>query len=153
MCERSQFNPDMCRFCTKLRVSKKKISDYINSNLYVEIHRFPMQLSEEMVAAEKIYLFSHTNVVGCREDPFGVNLGGLCYESISSHFCFGNFIWFCSLGLYLTPATGMFYRYLFQTLTIVIVESLLYVTLKTAEILSQVRLNQTFMKKLLFVKE
>ena len=79
-----------------------------------------MQLSEEMVAEKKIYLFSHTNVVGCREDPFGVNLGGLCYESISSHFCFGN---------------------------------LLYVTLKTAEILSQVRLNQTFMKKLLFVKE
>ena len=41
-----------------------------------------MQLSEEMVAEKKIYLFSHTNVVGCREDPFGVNLGGLCYESI-----------------------------------------------------------------------
>ena len=81
MCERSQFNPDMCRFCTKLYVSNKKISEYISNNLYVEINGFPVQLSEGIVAVKKVYLFSHTNVVGSREDPFGVNLGGFYYES------------------------------------------------------------------------
>ena len=86
MCERSQFNPDICRFCTRLYVSNKKISDYINNNLYVEINRFPVQPSERIVAAKKIYLSLHTNVVGSGEDPFGVNLGGLYYESISSAF-------------------------------------------------------------------
>ena len=86
MCERSQFNPDILRFCTRLYVSNKKISDYINNNLYVEINRFPVQPSEGIVAAKKIYLSLHTNVVGSGEDPFGVNLGGLYYESISSAF-------------------------------------------------------------------
>ena len=86
MCERSQFNPDICRFCTRLYVSNKKISDYRNNNLYVEINRFPVQPSEGIVAAKKIYLSLHTNVVGSGEDPFGVNLGGLYYESISSAF-------------------------------------------------------------------
>ena len=86
MCERSQFNPDICRFCTRLYVSNKKISDYINNNLYVEINRFPVQPSEGIVAAKKIYLSLHTNVVGSGEDPFGVNLGGLYYESTSSAF-------------------------------------------------------------------
>ena len=86
MCETSQFNSDMCRFCTRPYVSNKKISDYINSNLYVEINRFPVQSSEGIVAANKIYLSSRTNVVGSGEDPFGVNLGGLYYESISSAF-------------------------------------------------------------------
>ena len=86
MCEKSPFNPDICRFCTRLYVSKKKISDYINNNLYVEINRFPVQPSEGIVAAKKIYLSLHTNVVGSGEDPFGVNLGGLYYESISSAF-------------------------------------------------------------------
>ena len=52
----------------------------------MEINRFPVQSSEGIVAANKIYLSSRTNVVGSGEDPFGVNLGGLYYESISSAF-------------------------------------------------------------------
>ena len=52
----------------------------------MEINRFPVQPSEGIVAAKKIYLSLHTNVVGSGEDPFGVNLGGLYYESISSAF-------------------------------------------------------------------
>ena len=91
MCETSQFNSDMCRFFRKLYVSNKKISDYVNNNFYVEINRFQVQLSEGIVAAKKIYLFSHTNVVGNREDPFGVNLGGLHYEFISSSFLLWKF--------------------------------------------------------------
>ena len=57
----------------------------------MEINRSPLQLSEGIVAAKKIYLFSHTNVVGSREDPFGVNLRGLYYESINSTFLLWKF--------------------------------------------------------------
>ena len=91
LCERSQFNPDMCRLCTKLNVSNKKVSDYINENSYMEIDYFPTQLAEGIVSAKKIYLFAHTNLTPCREDPFAVNLGGLYYESISSSFLLWKF--------------------------------------------------------------
>ena len=76
----------MCRSCTKLYVSNEKISDYINNNLYVEIDHFPIQISHRIIAAKKIYLFPHVNVISSREDPFGLNLGGFYYESVTSPF-------------------------------------------------------------------
>ena len=112
VCETSQFNSDMCRFFRKLYVSNKKISDYVNNNFYVEINRFQVQLSEGIVAAKKIYLFSHTNVVGNREDPFGVNLGGLHYESISSSFL----LWKFYLDLLSRIVFNTCYRYVLPIL-------------------------------------
>ena len=47
-----------------------QIEDYINNKLYVEIHSFPAEMSYEIVTANKIYLFVHTNVNSSKEDPF-----------------------------------------------------------------------------------
>ena len=77
MCERSQFNPDICRYCTRLYVSNKKIRGN---------KPFSSAIFRRDCCCKKIYLSSRTNVVGSGEDPFGVNLGGLYYESISSAF-------------------------------------------------------------------
>ena len=89
LCERPQFCVDVCRSCTKLYVSNKRISDHINDNLYVEISHFPIQISEGVVPAKKIYLFAHTNIVSSvssGEDPFGLNLDGFYYKSVTSPF-------------------------------------------------------------------
>ena len=45
-------------------------------------------LREGIVLAEKIYIFTHTNVFIDKDDPFGrsANFGSLSYESISSPF-------------------------------------------------------------------
>ena len=107
LCERSQFNPDMCRFATKEYVSNKKKSGHINENLYVEINRFPLQLLEGIVYARKIYSFSHTNVMSSREDLFGINLGGVYYESISSPFL----LWKCYLDLLSRIVFNVCYRH------------------------------------------
>ena len=88
LCDRSQFSVDISRSCTRLYVPNKKISDYINNNFFVEIDHFPVQISHEIIAEKKNYLFAHTNLISSRGDPFGLNLGGFYYESVTSPFLF-----------------------------------------------------------------
>lgn len=85
LCERSQCRYDVCKYCTKLYIQNRKISDHVNEKLFVSIDQFPGQLREGMVITEKIYLFAHTNVF-IKNRPFGLNFGSLYYESISSPF-------------------------------------------------------------------
>ena len=86
LCERSKFCMEMCRNCTKLYVSKKKQTDHINDNLYVEINHFPPQILVGIAIAKKINLFANRNVVSSKKNLFSLNLGGLNYESVSSPF-------------------------------------------------------------------
>ena len=88
LCDRSQFSVDISRSCTRLYVPNKKISDYINNNFFVEIDHFPVQISHEIIAEKKKYLFAHTNLISSRGDPFGLNFGGFYYESVTSPFLF-----------------------------------------------------------------
>ena len=66
LCERSQY----C-ICTKSFVSNKKISDHTNKTLFVPIEQFHPSVREKIVIAEKIYIFTHTNVFIDKDDPFG----------------------------------------------------------------------------------
>ena len=88
LCERSQYMANMCRYCTKLYIKNKKISDHINNKLFVEINQFPIWLSPGVVVPRRITLFVHTNIAAIN-DPFGLNFGLLYYESINSPF----FLW------------------------------------------------------------
>ena len=63
LCERLDHFSDMCKYCTKLCIENKKISDDINDNLLVHIDEFPDQLKQGITLVQKIPLFVHTNVV------------------------------------------------------------------------------------------
>ena len=88
LCERSQYCIDMCNFSTKSYVSNNKISDRINKTLLMPIEEFHPSIREGIVLAEKIYIFTHTNVFIDKNDPFGrsANFGSLYFKSISSPF-------------------------------------------------------------------
>ena len=66
LCERSQYVKDMCLDCTKLCIQNKRISDFINDELCLNISEFPDEITRGIVPASKIYLFAHTNAY-CRK--------------------------------------------------------------------------------------
>ena len=98
LCERSQYMTNMCRYCTKLYIKNKKISDQVNNNLFVHINEFPTQLKEGIWVTQKKNLFVHSNIaakndlfwlkfdITFKNDLFGLNFGSLYHESINSHF-------------------------------------------------------------------
>ena len=91
LCERSQYVKDMCLDCTKLYIQNKKISNFINDELCLNVSEFPYEITRGIVSANKIYLFAHTNAYCRKNDPFGTNLGSLYYESINSTFLLWKF--------------------------------------------------------------
>ena len=74
LCERLDNFSDMCKYCTKLCIKNKKISDDINDNLFVHIDEFPDQLKQGITLVQKIPLFIHTNVV---RKSGRLNFGGI----------------------------------------------------------------------------
>ena len=91
LCERSQYMKDMCLDCTKLYIQNKRISNFINDELCLNISEFPCEITGGIVSANKIYLFAHTNAYCGKNDPLGTNLGSLYYESIDSPFLLWKF--------------------------------------------------------------
>ena len=77
-CVRGLNSVRTCVGLVQNHVSNKKISDYINNNLYVEIDHFPRNYSRK----KKLF----TNVVSSREDSFGLHLVGFYYDSVTSPF-------------------------------------------------------------------
>ena len=65
-----------CRNCLKLYVLNKRISDYIDKNLYVEIDHSLLEISDGIATSKKIYIFAHTNSVSSKENLFSFNLCG-----------------------------------------------------------------------------
>ena len=53
LCERSHYTKIMCKYCAKLYIKNKKISDHINDNLHVQIDYFPIHLRQGIIAAKK----------------------------------------------------------------------------------------------------
>ena len=80
--------PDMCRYCTKLCIKNRKISDHINNNLFVHINEFPDQLKQGITLVQKIPLFVHKNIV---MKNGSLNFGGIYYESLSSPYLLWKF--------------------------------------------------------------
>ena len=86
----SQYMYDRCKFCTKLFIKNKKISNHVNKKLFVAIGQFPPPIRDGILITEKVYLFTRTNVF-IKNDLLGVNFGLLYYESISSPFLLWKF--------------------------------------------------------------
>ena len=78
LCERSE---SMCRYCSKLYIKNKKISDHINNNLFVPICDFPRQFKRGFTLTYKIPLHVHTNII-MKNDRLYFKI--LCHKSIDS---------------------------------------------------------------------
>ena len=104
LCERSQYVKNICLDCTKLYIKSKRISNYINDNLYVNMIDFPDQITRRIVCANKTYIFAHTNAYSKKYDPFGRNLGLLYNESLNTPFLLWKFHVYvlCSVIFHLT---------------------------------------------------
>lgn len=87
LCERFNSLDSMCKYCTKCSVEIKKISWYINDNLFVHISDIPHQLKHGFSLFDKVPLFVHTNVMKSEK----CNLGGVYYDKISSPFLLWKF--------------------------------------------------------------
>ena len=86
MSRRSQYEKDMCRFCTKAYIKHFPISAYIKDNLSVQINDFiPIQLKFGIIVGDELNLFVHS-IVSDRHKLFdknNCNCGTLFYESIN----------------------------------------------------------------------
>ena len=121
LCERSQYMSNMCRYCTKLYIKNKKISDHINNNLSVHMNEFPTQLKEGIWVTQKINLFVHSNIaakndlfglkfdVTLKNDLFELNFGSLYHESINSPFL----LWKAYLDILCKIVFNVSYRFIF----------------------------------------
>lgn len=47
---------DRCKFCTKLFIKNKKISNHVNKKLFVAIGQFPPPIRDGILITEKVYL-------------------------------------------------------------------------------------------------
>ena len=79
--ERLNSIESMCRYCTKLCIKNKEISDHINNNLFVHISDFPYQFKQGFTLTHKVPLFVHTNIVMKNDRLY---FGGKYYENIDS---------------------------------------------------------------------
>ena len=87
LCERFNSLDSMCKYCTKCSIDSKKISSYINDNLFVHISDIPHQLKHRFSLIDKVPLFVHTNIMKSEKH----NLRGIYYEKISSPFLLWKF--------------------------------------------------------------
>ena len=142
-CVRGLNSVRTCVGLVQNHVSNKKISDYINNNLYVEIDHFPRNYSRK----KKLF----TNVVSSREDSFGLHLVGFYYDSVTSPFL----LWKNYLDILPRIVFNSCYRHALPPLVpnssycMCSVDILLSVLLKTVGVLFRIKLKEFFIKILL----
>ena len=88
LCVRSQYESNMCLFCTKIYLRNKKLSRLIEKKLTVDVLKhFPSQLSYGIISGGCVNLFVHSSVID-RQKVFdeSANFGTLFYEVINSPF-------------------------------------------------------------------
>ena len=93
LCTRSQYESNMCLFCTKIYLRNKKVSKLIEKKLVVDVlGYFPGNLSYGIISDGTVNLFIHTSVNARQKilDENG-NFGVLFYEVINSPFMLWKF--------------------------------------------------------------
>ena len=92
LCCRSQFESNMCLFCTKLCLKNEKVNGAINDTLKIGyFENFPASLYCSVMSSDEINLFVHSSSQD-REKLFDPNnFGTLFYEVISSPFMLWKF--------------------------------------------------------------
>ena len=93
LCNRSQHKSDMSKYCTKMYIEHKKLSDHINKELHVEIDKyFSVQLKSGIIVAKNVNLFVHASINSRKKVlEADSNFGMLIYESINSPFLLWKF--------------------------------------------------------------
>ena len=81
----------MCLDSTKLYIQNKRISNFINDELCLNISKFPYEITRGIVSANKISLFVNTHAYCRKNHPFETNLGSLYYETVNSPFLLWKF--------------------------------------------------------------
>ena len=87
-CFRSQFNPDICQFYTKLRIKDRKIVTAINKKSILDVRKyFPSDLYYRTTYNRDVFLFVHIQFGPDRQTSYSKNnYGMLYYEVVSSPF-------------------------------------------------------------------
>ena len=93
LCSRSQFESNMCLFCTKMYLKNKRLSAFIEKNLTVDVlDFFPVHLSYGIISGGHVHLFVHSRVVDRQKKlAYTSNFGTLFYEVINSPFMLWKF--------------------------------------------------------------
>ena len=91
-CCRSQYENNMCLFCTKLCIKNKKVNQAITKTLKISyFENFPVPLYCSVICYDEISLFVHSSSED-RQKLYGPNnFGTLFYEVISSPFMLWKF--------------------------------------------------------------
>ena len=87
-CCRSQLDPKICQFCTKLQVKNIKIINYINKRLVFDVRKmFPFNLNTTVSYLRQISLFIHVRFGKDKQRLYSQkNYGVLHLEEITSPF-------------------------------------------------------------------
>ena len=87
-CCRSQRDPKICQFRTKLQITNVKIINYINKKLVFDSRRpFPLHLNSRIVYVPEVSLFVHVRFGIDKQRKYSKrNFGVLQYEEISFPF-------------------------------------------------------------------
>lgn len=83
-CIRSQFDPNVCQFCTKLQTRDKKIVNYIYKKLVLDVRKdIPIFLYSTVTYNREISLFAHVQFGPDRERPYTKTIMVCCTMRLS----------------------------------------------------------------------
>lgn len=87
-CYRSQFDPSICQFCTKLQIKDKKINTFITKKLNIDSRSlFPADIFYTVTRNRDVPFFVHVNFGPDKQRPYSKhNYGAFHYEVINSPF-------------------------------------------------------------------
>ena len=87
-CYRSQFDPNICHFCTKLQIKDKKINTFITKKLNIDSRSlFPVDIFYTATRNRDVPFFAHVNFGPDKQRPYSKhNYGAFHYEVINSPF-------------------------------------------------------------------
>ena len=93
LCCRSQYESNMCLFCTKIYLKNKRLTASIEKNLTVEVlDFFPVHLSYGIISSGHVHLFVHSSIVDRQKQlSYNSNFETLFYEVINSPFMLWKF--------------------------------------------------------------
>ena len=84
----SQYDRDICQFCTKLQIKDRKVHRFISKKLFIDTRKlFPDDIFLTVTYNSEILLFVHVNFGPDRKRPYSEHtFSSLHYEVISSAF-------------------------------------------------------------------
>ena len=143
LCVRSQYESNMCLFCTKIYLRNKKLSRLIKKNLTLDVLKhFPSQLSYGIISGGCVNLFVHSSVTD-RQKVFdeSANFGTLFYKVINSLFMLLKFCLIFWLGSFSTILASIFCL-LYCLVLKIIVENILSVHHQLVLVWKKIRLRK-----------